>query len=144
MSDSLGALCIVLHGHLPYVLHHGTHPHGESWLYEAAAETYLPLLDLIGEVALHKTRPALTVGLTPVLLEQLANERFRSGFVAYLNERAARARQDRQEFERRNDPTFAALASRWEQWYADRLADFERIGRGIPKQFADRCREGHI
>ena len=54
MSEPLGCLCIVLHGHLPYVLHHGSYPHGEAWLYEAAAETYLPLLDMIGEVALHK------------------------------------------------------------------------------------------
>ena len=51
MSDPLGALCIVLHGHLPYVLHHGSYPHGEAWLYEAAAETYLPLLDVIGGTA---------------------------------------------------------------------------------------------
>src|SRR3954449_129451 len=136
MSDSLGALCIVLHGHLPYVLHHGTHPHGESWLYEAAAETYLPLLDLIGEIALHQTRPALTVGLTPVLLEQLAHERFRFGFVAYLNERAERARQDRKEFERRNDETFAALAARWEQWYADRLGDLQGDARANPQKIA--------
>ena len=50
MSQPLGKLCIVLHAHLPYVLHHGETPHGEAWLFEAAAETYLPLLDLIGEV----------------------------------------------------------------------------------------------
>ena len=62
MNEPLGCLCIVLHGHLPYVLHHGTYPHGEAWLYEAAAETYLPLLDMIGEAALNKARPALTVG----------------------------------------------------------------------------------
>ena len=52
MSQSLGSLVIVLHGHLPYVLHHGRYPHGEAWLYEAAAETYMPLLDIIGEAAL--------------------------------------------------------------------------------------------
>ncbi len=40
---SLGSFCLVLHGHLPYVLRHGTWPHGEDWLYEAAAETYLQL-----------------------------------------------------------------------------------------------------
>src|SRR5438105_12217487 len=88
---SLGTLCIVLHGHLPYVLHHGTYPHGEAWLFEAAAETYLPILDMIGEVALNNARPALTIGLTPVLLEQLAHPRFKSGFIDYLNERIARA-----------------------------------------------------
>src|SRR6476661_10820325 len=100
---ALGSLCIVLHGHLPYVLHHGSYPHGEAWLYEAAAETYLPLLDMIGEVALHKARPAMTIGLTPVLLEQLAHERFKSGFIQYLEGRMDRARQDRKEFQSKNE-----------------------------------------
>src|SRR3954462_15843627 len=145
MSESLGPLCIVLHGHLPYVLHHGTHPHGEAWLYEAAAETYLPLLDVIGAAALHKARPAIAVGLTPVLLEQLAHERFKTGFVSYLNERAERAAADRREFEGKDDQArFAATAEVWRQWYEDKLAHFERIRRDIPREFAARRREGHI
>jgi len=144
MSESLGTLCIVLHGHLPYVLHHGSYPHGEAWLYEAAAETYLPLLDMIGECALLKARPALTMGLTPILLEQLGHERFKSGFVEYLTERGQRAHNDRQEFERTNQPHLAHLADRWEKWYAARLEHFERIGRDIGREFAARCREGHI
>src|SRR5688572_934143 len=144
MSDHLGSLCIVLHGHLPYVLHHGTYPHGEAWLYEAAAETYLPILDMIGGVALNRARPGLTIGLTPVLLEQLAHERFKAGFVAYLNERMDRARQDRKEFQGKHELHFAYLAERWEHWYAAKLEHFERIGRDIPKEFAQRFREGHI
>src|SRR6476469_10864319 len=107
---ALGTLCIVLHGHLPYVLHHGTYPHGEAWLYEAAAETYLPILDMIGEVALHKSRPAMTIGLTPVLLEQLSHERFKTGFVAYLEGRMDRAVADRKGFEKSNELHFAYLA----------------------------------
>ena len=144
MSEHLGALCIVLHGHLPYVLNHGTHPHGEAWLYEAAAETYLPLLDTIGEIALHNTRPALTVGLTPVLLEQLAHERFKAGFVDYLHERAARARADAADADRRGAPHFRHLAERWERWHHQKLEQFERVKRDIPAEFAQRCREGHI
>jgi 1,4-alpha-glucan branching enzyme len=143
-GDALGSLCIVLHGHLPYVLHHGSYPHGEAWLYEAAAETYLPLLDMIGEVALHNARPAMTIGLTPVLLEQLAHERFKSGFLAYLKERIDRANQDRKEFEQRNDLHAAYLAERWAKWYQGKIEQFERIGRDIPKEFATRFREGHI
>src|SRR5205814_9874284 len=104
MSDHLGCLCIVLHGHLPYVLHHGSYPHGEAWLYEAAAETYLPILDMIGGVALNNAKPNLTIGLTPVLLEQLAHDRFKTGFAAYLNERIERAGKDRKEFETSNQP----------------------------------------
>src|SRR5512138_1257645 len=113
MSKPLGYLCIVLHGHLPYVLHHGRYPHGEAWLFEAAAETYLPLLDMIGEAALHRARPALTIGITPVLLEQLAHPRFKKGFVDYLNDRMQRARDDRKEFEAKKELHFAYLAQRW-------------------------------
>jgi 1,4-alpha-glucan branching enzyme len=144
MSDSSGSLCIVLHAHIPYVLHHGHWPHGEAWLYEAAAEVYLPLLDVIGEVALHRARPALTIGLTPVLLEQLVHEDFKRGFVSYMNERIEHERHDRREFERKNEAHLAAMADRWENWYSARLEQFERIGRDIVKEFADRRREGHI
>lgn len=144
MAETLGTLCFVLHGHLPYVLHHGSYPHGEAWLFEAAAETYLPVLDLIGELALNRARPALTIGLTPVLLEQLGHERFKSRFVAYLEERQERARRDRAEFEKANQPHFAYLAERWEQWYAGKLEHFHRINLDIPREFAARFREGHI
>jgi hypothetical protein len=132
MPDPLGSLCIVLHGHLPYVLNHGTYPHGEAWLYEAAAETYLPLLNTIGDIALNGARPAFTIGLTPVLLEQLSNDHFKAGFIAYLNERLERARRDRAEFAKADQPHFVALAERWEQWYGQALATFERIGQGHP------------
>src|SRR5688500_9889341 len=94
MSDHLGGLCLVLLGHLPYVLHHSAYPHGEAWLFEAAAESYLPILELLQVCKELKIRPAITIGLTPVLLEQLASNHFKNGFVAYLNERAARAAAD--------------------------------------------------
>ena len=44
---ALGTFCLVLHGHLPWVLHHGRWPHGEDWLFEAASETWLPLLEVL-------------------------------------------------------------------------------------------------
>jgi 1,4-alpha-glucan branching enzyme len=144
MSDKLGSLCIVLHGHLPYVLHHGEYPHGENWLYEAACETYLPILDMVGAVALLGKRAGITIGMTPVLLEQLAHPRFKAGFVDYLKNRIARAQSDRKEFEASNQPHFAYLAKRWEDWFGNELAHFERINRDIPGEFAQRFKEGHI
>jgi 1,4-alpha-glucan branching enzyme len=134
----------VLHGHLPYVLHHGVWPHGESWLYEAAAETYLPMLELLDELAGKNVRFGLTVGLTPVLLEQLSHERFKTGFVEYLNERMDIARHDARDFESRRDGTMAALARRWEQWYAQRLGSFENLKQDIPAGFARHFRDGRI
>lgn len=144
MAQSIGTFCLVLHGHLPYVLRHGTAPHGEAWLYEAMAETYLPLLDLIGEVALNGVSPAITIGLTPVLLEQLADEVAKRGFVEYVGQRVALAREDQAGFLRAGDGALAEMAGYWEKWYAARLEHFERIDRDIPKQFALRQAEGHI
>ena len=66
MSRDRGALSLVLHTHMPYVEGFGTWPFGEEWLWEAVACVYLPLLDL-----LEQTGAALTLGLTPVLCDQL-------------------------------------------------------------------------
>ena len=51
---------------MPYVEGFGTWPFGEEWLWEAVATVYLPLLDL-----LEATEAPLTIGLTPVLCDQL-------------------------------------------------------------------------
>src|SRR5271168_2518867 len=45
-----GYLSFTLHAHLPYVVHHGVWPHGLEWLLEASAETYLPLLRVLGNL----------------------------------------------------------------------------------------------
>jgi 1,4-alpha-glucan branching enzyme len=144
MASSLGRLCFVLHGHLPYVLHHGAWPHGEAWLYEAAAETYLPLLKLLDELAAQKFPIGLTFGLTPVLLEQLASEYFKSGFVRYLGERIERARDDAAEFETDGHTHMASLARHWEQFFADQLAHFGAIKQDIPAAYAGHFRDGRI
>lgn len=66
MSRDRGPLCLVLHSHMPYVEGFGTWPFGEEWLWEAVASVYLPLLD-----AIEQTGGPLTLGLTPVLCDQL-------------------------------------------------------------------------
>jgi len=144
MPQSLGSLCIVLHGHLPYVLNHGSYPHGEAWLFEAAAETYLPLLEMLDDLAKEQTRASLTIGLTPVLLEQLGHPGFKNRFAAYLIERQERAARDQAEFTKAGEEPLATLAERWEAWYAARLDHFEAIDRDLVGQFSARQREGQI
>ncbi|MEJ7818130.1 MAG: hypothetical protein WKF49_05550 [Thermoleophilaceae bacterium] len=61
-----GSLALVLHSHMPYVEGFGTWPFGEEWLWEATASVYLPLLELLADV-----RTPLTLGITPVLADQL-------------------------------------------------------------------------
>ena len=66
MTRGRGALALVLHTHMPYVEGFGTWPFGEEWLWEAVATVYLPLLDLLED-----SEAAVTLGLTPVLCDQL-------------------------------------------------------------------------
>jgi 1,4-alpha-glucan branching enzyme len=139
---SIGSFCLVLHGHMPYVLRHGVWPHGEDWLYEAAAETYLPLLSVIEECSFLNGSPRVTLGLTPILLEQLAHQDFRERFQAYLQDYIARAVSDRREFERQGNSQMARLATRWEQYYVKLMEQFEAIDCDIPKAFAGHSDSG--
>ncbi len=133
---------MVLHGHLPYVLRHGVWPHGEDWLYEAAAETYLPVLDVLGACELLDAPPRVTIGLTPVLLEQLAHAHFKDGFEHFLADRIAKAEADEAEFREAGDLHMAHLAERWRDWYGARKTQFDSIERDIPRAFARFARDG--
>jgi 1,4-alpha-glucan branching enzyme len=82
-----GAFTFVLHSHLPYTRASGRWPHGEEWLHEAAAETYVPLLDMLYRLKADGIRGGVTVGLTPVLLEQLADDDVRANFRSYLHDK---------------------------------------------------------
>ena len=63
-----------LHSHLPYVLNHGRWPHGSDWLCEAALDTYLPLLEVAAAARAPRRCPRpVTIGITPVLANQLAS-----------------------------------------------------------------------
>ena len=130
------AFTFVLHTHLPYVLYHGTWPHGTDWLNEAAAECYLPLLEAFNRLNDEGFPPKVTIGLTPVLTEQLADERFKGGFTEYLSERIQAAEYDIEEFTNTGDGGMLELAKMWRDYYARLLTDFEnRYSRDIPGAF---------
>jgi len=144
MPETLGSFAMVLHGHLPYVLRHGTWPHGEDWLYEAAAETYLPILAMVDECVFFNAHPQLTMGLTPVLLEQLAHEHFKDGFDHYLDDRIERAREDEKEFNKLDNGHLAYLAQQWQQEFARLKKQFHQIDRDIPRAFAAQAKKGLV
>ena len=112
-----GQFTIVLHSHLPWVLHHGRWPHGVDWLNEAAAESYLPLWKMLHTRAQAGRPLGIALGLSPVLCEQLAHPDFHREFVTYLETKIAAAAEDRAWFQRSAEPAMAALAERWETFY---------------------------
>jgi 1,4-alpha-glucan branching enzyme len=82
-------LVLVLHSHLPYVLHHGRWPHGSDWLCEAALDTYLPLLETLSALEAAGVPAPVTLGISPVLAGQLAAPAFRSELEAFFDQRLA-------------------------------------------------------
>lgn len=141
---AIGSFCLVLHGHLPYVLRHGTWPHGEDWLNEAAAETYIRIISMVKECVFLKGNPHLTVGLTPILLEQLSHDDFKKNFMVYLDDRIKRARSDRADFKKEGDLHAVYLAERWEKFYKELADEFEEMDRNIPRAFAELHSQGHV
>jgi 1,4-alpha-glucan branching enzyme len=72
-----GDLAIVLHSHMPYVEGFGTYPFGEEWLFDAVADSHLPVLEVADRV---------TVTVTPVLADQLEAPRVAERMRAFLVE----------------------------------------------------------
>lgn len=84
---SIGSFVFMLHSHLPYYRKAGMWPFGEENLYECMAETYIPLLNAISELYDEGIKAKLTVGITPILAEQLNDEHLKEGFIKYLDSR---------------------------------------------------------
>lgn len=96
---SLGAFTFVLHSHLPYARLAGRWPHGEEWIHEAATETYIPLLQTLYDLKEQGVFFRLTIGITPVLAEQLADPDVLHHLDQYLEEKIAATQRDMVYFE---------------------------------------------
>ena len=141
----MGTFVLALHSHLPYCRGAGRWPHGEEWIHEAVLGTYLPLL-----VLLHDLRDAgvpfrIVIGLTPVLLEQLADHDVDVRNLEYIDDQVRRAERDVRRFVDADDHASAALAG----FYVDsfrrlREAYRTRFGRDLVGAFADLARTGHV
>ncbi len=129
MADKYFSL--VLHSHIPYVLAHGSWPHGMDWLYEAAAESYMPLLDVFERLAGEGIPARTNVSFTPVLMEQLKDPGFVSGFDEYLKMKIEAAVRDRAHFGQTGNAALRPLTDFWEAWYRRLLEDFH--GRYRPR-----------
>ncbi|HEY47551.1 MAG TPA: DUF1957 domain-containing protein [Anaerolineae bacterium] len=143
--SKVGAFTFVLHSHLPYARQAGRWPHGEEWLHEAASETYVPLLDALYGLHEEGFPIHLTLTLTPILLEQLADEDVRRNFVTFLDDRIASATADIPRFESIGDAHFAYLASFYRDWYLGvRTSFIERYKGNLVPAFRHLQNEGVI
>jgi 1,4-alpha-glucan branching enzyme len=144
-SQPFGNFTFVLHAHLPYVLAHGRWPHGTDWLCECAAESYLPTLDILFRLVEEGHSPQLTMGITPVLAEQLSDDSFKSEFEHYLDQRIASAAENEAEFASQAFSHRAGLAKMWSEFFSGVKQRFrEKYNRDLIGAFRHLQDEGHI
>jgi 1,4-alpha-glucan branching enzyme len=131
-----GALALLLHSHMPYVEGFGTWPFGEEWLWEAVASVYLPLLDVLDGAP-------VTVGLTPVLCDQLEAMRGEPGerYLRHLREISALIHaEDSEGLARGGEQALAAELRRAAADYVYAEEEFERRGRDLLGAFRSLAR----
>ncbi len=139
------AFALVLHSHLPYARGAGRWPHGEEWVHEAILGTYLPLLGLLHDLRDGGVPYRVTIGLTPTLLEQLADADIDHRFIEYCDDQIHRATQDVKRFGGNGDTERGALAMFYLSLFrAHREAYALRFGRDLVGAFADLARTGHV
>ena len=130
-------LALVLHSHFPYLIGHGTWPHGVDWLHEGLAETYIPLLNTFNDLCDTGLPPKITVGITPVLAEQLSSGELAGSFVEYLHVKRDAAVSDEQWFRENCDDHLVSVARMWGRYYEQIEDHFEnRYGRDIVGAFS--------
>ncbi len=134
-KKTAGFLTFTLHSHLPYVVNHGTWPHGMEWLHEAAAETYLPLLRVLGRLEKDGLALKANVNLSPILLEQLSHPVFKAEFPKYLDRKITAATEDEAFFLQGGETHYAETARFWQAFFQEALDDFHALGGDIIKGF---------
>lgn len=145
MTEIKGRFTLVLHSHLPYVLSHGRWPHGTDWLTEAAAECYIPLIRVLERLLSEGITPNVTLGLTPILCEQLSSPAFVAEFEDYLETKIQTAAEDEKEFSQSGRAHLAKTAKMWTEFYTGIKRDFDgRYERDLVGTFSKLQQEGAI
>ncbi len=135
-SNNFGSFIFVLHSHLPYVLFHGKWPHGTDWLDEAAAETYIPILNMVNDLVEEGISPKFSIGLSPILTEQLASDIFKTDFVNYLRIKIDTAKNDSVNFGKIGESHLKYLSEFWLNFYENTLSAFnDKYNRDIIPAF---------
>lgn len=132
---SVGSFVFMLHSHLPFYRKAGMWPFGEESVYECMAETYIPILNAIGDLWDEGIPAKLTIGLTPILAEQLNDEHLKQGFEKFLQNRIEAAQQDEVVYGPRGEtpnPDNLHLARFYLNWFSQLKRDFhERWNRDL-------------
>lgn len=144
-SETRGDFALVLHTHMPFLKLAGNWPVGEEWLFQAWGEAYLPVIDVLRERADARRRGMLTIGLTPLVLEQMRDPGLLERFHIWIGQGllrcemlAANAQLYENTAERREAAVF------WWRHYKAMLDSFEAKGCELVPAFRDLLAKGAV
>ncbi len=126
---------LALHSHLPYVLNHGRWPHGSDWLSEAAIDTYLPLLEALNGLEIAGVPSPLTLGITPILANQLASPTFAGELEAFVAQRFEACDAAVAELTTEGERHLVPIAEYWRGRLHRLLRLFERVDGDLVRAF---------
>jgi len=135
---------LALHSHLPYVLNHGRWPHGSDWLCEAAVDTYLPLVEALDTLAEQRVPAPMTIGITPVLANQLAHPAFARELSAFFTQRLSACEEAEEMLAANAEDHLVPLARFWRERYRRLRRLFERCDGDLVAAFRRHASEGRI
>lgn len=113
---SKGYVAIVLHAHLPFVKHPEFNEFlEEDWYFEAACETYLPLLAMLEGLQRDNVPVALNLVITPTLAAMMEDEHHKVRLERYIRKGLELARREKERLA--DDPELGPVA----RFYHDRF-----------------------
>ena len=138
-----GYLCLVLHGHLPFVRHPEHEDFlEEDWLYEAITETYIPLIEIFERLLNDKVDFRITLSLTPTLISMLSDQLLQERYLKHINKLIELTHK---EVERtRWQPEFQGLAIMYLNNFCKARDIFERFKRNLITVFKNLQDAGRI
>lgn len=145
MSRKGPVVCLALHAHLPYVKTDDSRETlEERWYYEAAADVYLPLLDVLNRLERDGVPFKLAMSVTPPLLAMLEDEELDAGVRRFLERRLELARLETVRL--RADRAAAATAREYVRRYERLLKLFGELdgGRGWLARLRELAEQGYV
>lgn len=138
-----GYFALILHAHLPFV-RHPEHAQflEENWLFEAVAETYLPLLRLLEGWRRDGLSPRLTLTLTPTLCAMLQDPLLQDRCERYLREQVALAEKEIQRT--RWEKPLQQVARFYHERFTAAQALYAGHGRDLVRAFRQFQESGHL
>jgi 1,4-alpha-glucan branching enzyme len=139
-----GELALVLHTHLPYLRGHGVWPVGEEWLFQAWGTSWLPVTRLLERLAEDGQRDVLTLGVSPLVAHQVADDRLAADLGTWLGGQVWRSEEQR--WHHLMGPEVQALSGFFWQRFDRLLTYHEEVQRrgGLTAVWADLASRGVI